>query len=61
MFAFYSFINQGIKFIGVGGFVGPQNHQFPAPGNDRRMSLQSVVGQLAEGTLCFAETAGFYF
>jgi hypothetical protein len=61
MFALDSLVYQGVKFAGVQGFVGPQNNQFPAARNHRRMALKRGVGQSAEGTLCFAETASFHF
>jgi hypothetical protein len=61
MFAPYSFVDQDIKFVGVRRFIGPQNKQFPAAGNDRRMALKGGVGQSAEGTFRFAETASLHF
>jgi len=60
MFALYSFVDQGVEFAGVRRFVGPQNEQFPAAGNDRRMALKGGVGQPAKGALCFAETASLH-
>ncbi len=61
MFALYSFVNQGVKPVGVRSFVGPQNKQFPAAGNDRRVALQGGIGQSAKGIPCFAEAASFHF
>ena len=61
MFTVYSFVDQGIKFVGIRRFKGPQNKQFPAAGNDRRMALKGIVGQSAKGTLCFAQTASLHF
>jgi hypothetical protein len=60
MFTHYAFVNQDIKFAGVQRFIDPQNQQFPAAGNDRRMALKGSVGQSAKGTLCFAQAAGFH-
>jgi hypothetical protein len=57
MFALYSIVDQGVKIVGVRRFVGPQNEQFAAAGNDRRMALKGGVGQPAKGALRFAETA----
>jgi hypothetical protein len=61
MIALNSFVNQSAKFVGVRRSTGPQNDQFPAVGNDRRMALKGGVGQSAKGTLCFAEAASFHF
>jgi hypothetical protein len=61
MFAVYSFVDKGIKFVGVRRLECPQNKQFPAAGNDRRMALKGGVGQSAKGTLCFAQTTCFHF
>ena len=61
MFALNPFVDQGIKFVGVRRFVGPQNKQLPARGNDYRMALKGVIGQSAKGTYCFTEAAGLHF
>jgi len=56
-----SLVYKGVKFAGVRRFVGPQDNQFPAARNHGRMALKRGVGQSAEGTLCFAETASLHF
>jgi hypothetical protein len=61
MFAFYSFVDQGIELVGIWRVVGFQDKQFSTAGNDRRMALKGGIGQPAKGTLCFAETARLHF
>ena len=61
MLTFDAFVNQAVKFIRIRRFVSPQNKQFPASGNDRRMSLKGIVSQFAKRTLRFAQTASFHF
>ena len=60
VFAVYSFLNQGVKFVRVRRLVGLQDEQFLAAGNDRWTALKRSVGQPAKAALCFAETTSFH-